>query len=271
MAAWADQPHRWGNIALRPPDDVIGLDVDAYGDKHGDRTMAQLVTRFGELPATWRSSSRELDPDELAGWDSGIYWFRVPAAGLTWKNQPDVEVIQHGHRYAIVWPSVHPSGRLYRWWDLREGDDLPTDRIPSKLELAHLPAAWVAGLTEGKAQDHDVDLGEAEGWLTEGEPCQAMAKILDEYNGHRADVRRLQVKILRHGEQGHRGARAAWDRLRARYIGDCDRDGAEEWADLAAGAPGQVKNRTPDDRRGCCLQPALTLDQLLAQRKGGGR
>jgi hypothetical protein len=147
------------------------------------------------------------------------------------------------------------------------------DRVlVNDLDPAPLPTGLVGPMSTSKGElagpRMELELGEAEGWLTGGDICPALLRVLDEYAGHRADVRRLQVKILRHGEQGHRGARAAWYRLRDWYIGDCDRDGAEEWADLATGAPKEIKSRTPADRRGCCLLPAPTLAQLLARRGG---
>lgn len=276
MTAWASRPDLFGNIALRAPDDVIGLDCDAYGDKHGDQTMLNCIEAWGELPPTWRSSSRELDPDEMAGWDSGIFWYRVPA-GLHWLSKlpgGDVEVIQHGHRYAVVWPSVHPSVRQYRWWNLDADDSdpdtaLPDGTVPRPSDFPDLPAGWVDGLNVAQVDTASaVDLGEAAGWLTEDEPCQAVAKILDAWTGSsRHDTAMsLQVKILRHGEQGHRGTLAAWDTLHSLFVDAVTGDGTRtataaesEWSDLAAGAPGQIRNRTHPMRRGCCPR-VMTVD-----------
>ena len=45
-----------GNIALRLPPDVIGVDVDNYGDKRGGADLVAVVERWGELPPTWKST-----------------------------------------------------------------------------------------------------------------------------------------------------------------------------------------------------------------------
>src|SRR5690349_7010026 len=70
VARWvADYP--MGNIGLRMPPGVIGIDVDNYGDKRGAESLAELVAKCGPLPPTWTSTSR-------AGGVSGIRFFRVP-------------------------------------------------------------------------------------------------------------------------------------------------------------------------------------------------
>src|SRR5437868_10789208 len=61
-----------GNLALRLPDTVVGLDVDAYGEKTGAATLAEALRRWGPLPPTVRSTSRV---DGV----SGIRLYRVPA------------------------------------------------------------------------------------------------------------------------------------------------------------------------------------------------
>lgn len=126
-----------GNYGLRMPDGVIGLDVDVYGDKHGDRVIEGLEAELGPLPAGPWSSSR--------AWPSGIRFYRVPA-GLRFRGAipGGVEVIQRHHRYAVVWPSV-VEGRAYRW----HGPDGDDDRPVSLSELPELPEAWVRWLQQG--------------------------------------------------------------------------------------------------------------------------
>jgi hypothetical protein len=114
-----------GNIALRLPDGVIGIDVDAYLDKHGDVSLLALQTELGLLPATWRSTSRGLG-------HSGIYLFRVPPGRYQDQPAPAIEIIQHHHRYMVVMPSIHPEGRPYLWYD---PDGVEQHRPPNIDEL----------------------------------------------------------------------------------------------------------------------------------------
>jgi putative DNA primase/helicase len=131
------QLFRNGNIALRLPDDVIGIDVDLYKPE-GARNFAKLTEELGELPPTWRSSARKDG--------SGIFYFRVPA-GSTFRGvaASGIDIIQHGHRYALVWPSRHPSGALYRWY---APDGKRTTKIPRPDELPELPESWLHDLSK---------------------------------------------------------------------------------------------------------------------------
>ena len=152
-----------GNIALRMPGDVLGIDVDAYpytyeetdpetgetyevtGMKTGDLTLAALEAELGPLPATWRSSSRGDGP-------SGIRLFKVPP-GLLWGDLGQhLEGIWWGHRYAVVYPSVNPdSDRQYEWID--DAAEMPRwGELPPKVtDLIDLPESWVARF--GRAVD----------------------------------------------------------------------------------------------------------------------
>ena len=96
-----DRPE--SNVALRLPPDLIGIDVDAYGGKGGWATLIGLQAHLGVLPQTWMTTSRT---DE-----SGIRLFRLWTPGLKWPGTlgPGIDTIRHGHRYAVVWPSVHPE------------------------------------------------------------------------------------------------------------------------------------------------------------------
>jgi Bifunctional DNA primase/polymerase, N-terminal len=99
------------NIAIRVPDDIIGIDVDAYPGKVGKKLLIELEGRLGDLPPTWVSTSRD---DGV----SGIRFYRVPA-GLHWPREfgKDVQVIQHRHRYSLGYPSINPdSHNQYRWY-----------------------------------------------------------------------------------------------------------------------------------------------------------
>lgn len=143
--AWADDPMiRHLNIGLRAEPGTIGLDVDHYGTKTGQSTIAQLEEFLGPLPPTWVSSARPAP--------SGIRWYRVPdhidGRVINWPGEAGkfVEIIQPGHRYAVVWPSTNPEagGAMYGW---HCPPGTPTGHaIPSIDQLAGLPEAWVRGL-----------------------------------------------------------------------------------------------------------------------------
>lgn len=161
VAAWASNGYASGNIAVRMPADVVGLDVDAYDclrpwlnpttgqveqrqvSKRGAETLAELEATLGPLPATWRSSARSAP--------SGIYWLRVPAGVVITESAipGDIEIIRRGHRYAVVPPSVNPeTGTVVAWsagsnaagWQRQA-------RPPRREELGWLPQAWAVRLS----------------------------------------------------------------------------------------------------------------------------
>jgi hypothetical protein len=140
----ATQVQSWtwdGNIAIRLPPDVVGVDVDVYHG--GDKGLDELQDRYGVLPATVWSTSREDG--------SGIALFRVPV-GTTLATDPatGIDMIQAHHRYMIVHPSLHPEGRLYQWID-EQDQETYLDGPPEPGELPELPWAWIEGLTVSKS------------------------------------------------------------------------------------------------------------------------
>lgn len=128
-----------GNIALRLPADIVGIDVDAYKPE-GATSWALLNANLSPLPPTVRSTSR-------ADGVSGIRLFRVPP-GARFKSNPlpGIEMIQHHHRYVMVGPSVHPdTGTVYVWLD--DTGDLRV--VPIIGHRPGLPADWSDALAEG--------------------------------------------------------------------------------------------------------------------------
>lgn len=162
VARWIAE-HPGGNLALRMPDDIIGIDVDDYeytyqardpetkdklwlpdgspdmrtGVKTGNITLGGLEDELGELPATWRSSSRGDGP-------SGIRLYRVPS-GLLWGDFGlHIECIWWGHRYAVVWPSVNPdSGLRYLWINDDDPDSDWSGVSPHVEQIPKLPQPWI--------------------------------------------------------------------------------------------------------------------------------
>lgn len=198
IQAWTEDGHADGNIALRMPDNVIGVDVDCYDGKPGATTLTRLVAECGPLPATWASTSRSDG--------SGIRFYRVPP-GMSWPGVlgPGIEIIQHVHRYAVVSPSIHPEGRLYSWVS---PDGVRTTVIPQPDDLTQLPEPWVAGMTSPSSG------GTAPGWTDPD---------LDQLVDHgvaagvnQDDVLRDVVWKLRGQYVARSATRAVWDAIVAK-------------------------------------------------------
>lgn len=231
----AEQVEEWratvgdGNIGLRLPDYVLGIDVDAYGEKAGEQTLAAYEVKLGALPATWMTSSRE---DGV----SGIRLFRVPAR-LKFPGQlkgGGVELIRWYHRYIVVAPSVHPdTGREYDWWN---GGELQADEFPEPGELAELPEAWVEELTGGDRSEYvaagqiEMEPDEVKEWLEsrgDTELCTHMARTLSNRlntirvagvdGGAHDATRDAAWALIGDAAGGHTGLRKALTRLKAAF------------------------------------------------------
>lgn len=261
LAAWIDDPTASAaNIGIRMPEGVIGLDVDAgYGGKTGDRTIAELEQQWGPLPPTWVSSARPAP--------SGIRWYRVPA-GINWPGEAGkfVEIIQQGHRYAVVWPSTNPEadGAEYAWRG-PDGETLVND-LPHPAQLAHLPQPWVEGLARQYAVAGKADLGNGAQaqWVSKlrgGDPCppiaatldRALATLRDKDNARHEAARDALSAIVRSGGEGHRGSAVAVGRLGAAFA---EAVGAErmqngEWDRLVVGAVKIAAAANPEPLQMC--------------------
>ena len=55
-----------------------------------------------------------------------------------------IEVIRREHRYALVWPSIHPDTRREYCWYTPDGEI--GDRLPKIRDFAMLPEEWIDGL-----------------------------------------------------------------------------------------------------------------------------
>lgn len=158
---WCSDGSRY-NICLRlagisKEQEIIGIDVDHYASggkekKGGDQLLA-LEQSLGSLPETWISSAR-------TDGTSGIRYFRVPR-GLAFRGKvdKDIECIQKGHRFAVVWPSKHPDGGTYMWFapgvELLDGCWVQGGVIPDARELPELPESWLKFLTQDKMSAGD--------------------------------------------------------------------------------------------------------------------
>lgn len=219
---WAETRPR-DNLCLHLPDGIIGIDVDAYGAKTGAKALLEAIRRWGPLPATVRSTSRDDDPV------SGIRLFRVPPGTLLEDviafpelGVGDIELIQFHHRYVVCWPSVHPEKRPY-WW---RNDSAQLVAIPNPGDLPPLPQSWIEGLRitprsllSGNAYDVKVA-------LTAGEPSpvvsarfgQAVKELnLPGCSRHDTACRHI-LALLRMGKNGEPGIESTLVLLRKVFI-----------------------------------------------------
>ncbi|QTJ67946.1 AAA family ATPase [Rhodococcus sp. ZPP] len=210
-----------GNLGLRLHDGVIAVDVDnAHEGKVGAITLADFEAVVGvEFPSTWTSTSRSDGSEQR--------FYRVPAE-LTWPSKlpgNDVEVIHSGHRYSVVYPSVHPdTGEQYRWRDPEGNVSLVP---PSPGSLSELPTALVEALTANAAQPTEKASRRAATRLLDGLPGGPMSKpvavllgnAVRDLAGSRHENTRTNVDaLLRLGEQGETGVNQALGILRAAFV-----------------------------------------------------
>jgi hypothetical protein len=231
------------NLGIAIPKDLIGIDVDQYGDKHGAAHLAALEDELGVcLPPAVRSSSRGADNP------SGIRLYRVPP-GLDWKGElcPNVEIISWHDRYAVVWPSVHPEGRGYQWHD----DDGDTLERPPLVAGDHpdLPWQFIAHATKDPDVPADYKAPEPR---REAIWHPKVTLAFDRFPGTgslHANARTASMALARYEQLQLDGATAALDELGTRFIttveDERDRRGvAAEWGRLLTGA--RYKARTTE-------------------------
>lgn len=204
---WLGDPqYSHGNIALRVGNmlvkegiryEVIGIDVDDYGDKKGGKELAALEKKFGKLPETWTSSSRS---DGV----SGIRFFLVPYGyGFRGKASDSIEIIQRVHRYAVIYPSVHPeTDGQYYWYApgfAANGVDM-SQVIPACVELPVLPDNWIDYLTDGRqsdgANDYGIDLDVSQGDLKKWIGNNFNKDLPDEPGGMCTVMKKLVVQHI---------------------------------------------------------------------------
>ena len=221
VMSWAEL-YPDGNLCLRMADGVIGIDVDAYGAKTGAAALTEAQQRWGALPETVLTTSRE---DGV----SGIRFYRIPAGVELVESIEfpdlgvgDIEIVQRHHRYALAWPSIHPEGRGY-WW---RNTDNQIIGIPAVDELPELPAAWLEALRAPARAQIAVGSYSATEALTAGEPSGAVAerlrqaiKELNLPGSSRHDTARGHVlALMRLGKRGEPGVEPALRALGEMFI-----------------------------------------------------
>ena len=287
-----------GNIALRMPPNLIGIDVDAYGEKAGAETLAAAEAEWGPLPNTWRTTSRV---DGI----SGIRLFRVPE-GLSWPGKlpqgGGVELCRWDHRYVIVAPSKHDkTGEQYHWFapdgtrttageddagGAVEGDDW---EFPALDELPNLPADWVTGLTSGKKwterPEEDLEDSEVTQWILDrpdGDLCEKMGRTLDSWmskisaagedGGAHDAARDAAWAVLRDSAAGHVGVQKALARIKAAHKEALRLRRPEkslaEWNSIKARGVRKVAAEGPTDDEDDCALGAVSHEARRRNRGG---
>lgn len=273
IQTWIDFDPEKGNICLRMPRDVIGIDVDAYEGKLGAQTLAKWEAQWGPLPPTMVTTSRT---DGI----SGIRLFRVTRRASWRGEEGGIELIHHFHRYAIVWPSIHTSGRIYRWIDQRSGQAL--ERPIALEELAELPPAWVEGLGSDTEPiiGVDVDYDDAKQFVLafpSGDACKwvsrttgdAVTKLSSDSSRHPAAAA-AAMELIRAGHRQHPGVTQALGAIRNLFMDHITRadtgratprQAEHEWRSIVLSAIGKVKAApTPEEELGCrCDSDGVTL------------
>jgi P4 family phage/plasmid primase-like protien len=288
-----------GNVALRMPPTLIGVDVDNYGDKAGAETLRRAEEEWGPLPDTWRTTSRT---DAM----SGIRLFRIPE-GLAWPGKlpfgGGVELCRWDHRYIIVAPSIHSETRaMYHWYRpdgscATEGgplEDGPAGKFgfdfPALEDIPEMPAEWISGLTAGKKwierPEADLDPAEVTAWIEDrpdGPLCDKMQRTLDtwmskisaagEDGGAHDSARDAAWAVLRDAAAGHVGLRRALGRIRNAHKEALKLrrpDKAEgEWASIKARGVLKVAAEGPTDEDDPCVVSSVSRAPRVRNRGSG--
>lgn len=269
----SDQIGRWileqpaGNIALRLPKNVVGIDVDAYDNKNGATTLAQLEAELGQLPDTCIITSRT---DGV----SGIRLYQLPAGideELFRGGWAGIDVIRHGHRYVVAPGSIHPDTKL------------PYKALGQPLvapdQLPELPKSWCEAILkptpEPRTSPTPLPTTSSDGI------CVAIQRALDQAladlagntgSRHDATVRNT-LAICRLGEQGHTGSEQALIQLMPAFINAVapDREGGQSEAkheyESMCGTANTIAHSqpTPERDKGCCGPQARGETSILDQ------
>lgn len=244
------------NTGIVIPEGVLVLDIDAAQGHQvkadGAKGISELSQELGALPATWSSTAHGIDSP------ARHLFYKVPE-GLAWKGGAieGVDILQPGHRYSVVWPSIHPSGEMYCWYT-------PSGAIASTLphisDLATLPWKWVdylrkpdsmANLTHSNPSTTPI-ASNPRGY--DARMCKAVNTFLNgtlanpASKGSRHDTTLQAVWTLANfAQEGHRGALDAINQLKPRFISEIapdrqgrEREAAREWASILSGAMEKV-------------------------------
>lgn len=126
------------SLGIVLPTNVLGVDVDDYGNKHGLTTLANWADQFGvELPATWIITARP--------GGTGIRLYRNKNSDYYPKEVKgsDIDFIDSNHRHVMAPGSWHNIGTTYR---LYGPDGHPCKELPTPDQLPAFPSQYESGL-----------------------------------------------------------------------------------------------------------------------------
>ena len=241
------------NTGIVIPEGVLVLDIDAEQGHQvkadGAKGISELSQELGALPATWSSTSHGIDSP------ARHLFYKVPE-GLAWKGGAieGVDILQPGHRYSVVWPSIHPSGEMYCWYT---PSGSTTSQIPHISDLATLPWKWVDYLRKPEhttPRPTSNTLISPETGTYDARMCKAINTFLYKTlsnpasKGSRHDTTLQAVwALVNFAQEGHRGALDAISQLKPRFIQEVapdrqgkEREAAREWASILSGAMEKV-------------------------------
>lgn len=241
------------NTGIVIPEGVLVLDIDAEQGHQvkadGAKGISELSQELGALPATWSSTSHGID-------SPARHLFYKVSEGLAWKGGAieGVDILQPGHRYSVVWPSIHPSGEMYCWYT---PSGSTTSQIPHISDLATLPWKWVDYLRKPEhttPRPTSNTLISPETGTYDARMCKAINTFLHKTlsnpasKGSRHDTTLQAVwALVNFAQEGHRGALDAISQLKPRFIAETapdrqgkEREAAREWASILSGAMEKV-------------------------------
>lgn len=269
------------NIGVWLEDAIIGIDVDHYGDKHGLDQIQEWADRFGPLPDTWMSTARP-------GTGSGIRFYRCTSGSSFIAAGAGVDIIQRGHRYAVVAPSVHPStGSEYRWYN-PNGE--PSGTPPFVGDLAELPAGWCSGLNKPRMTRVRHDVQPDDEWAVTSlvepysDPCPylaaALAGKISDLSGstgrHDAMTSAVYYLVALGLVNRHKGLMTAVDRYRDAFADAVpERETADEFHRAFTGAAAKLTGQTVETADLCRCGPGAATkstptspDDFVSPRDG---
>lgn len=252
MRFWS-QANPNANTGIVIPEGVLVLDIDAEQGHQvkadGAKGIRELSQELGPLPDTWSSTAHGIDSP------ARHLFYKVPE-GLAWKGGAieGVDILQPGHRYSVVWPSIHPSGEMYCWYT---PSGSPASTLPHITDLATLPWKWVDYLRKPEhttPKPASNTLISPETGTYDACMCKAVNTFLNKTlsnpasKGSRHDTTLQAVwALVNFAQEGHRGALDAISQLKPRFIQEVapdrqgkEREAAREWAAILSGAMEKV-------------------------------